>query len=89
MIWPILNACVSMVVGLIMAYKLAFMHERFTAVERVGMGMLGAGSILTIGPILWAHGSPYENWAAFLMRVGICLYFVGRILAHDLPRRKW
>lgn len=84
--WPALNASISMVVGLLMAYKLAYRHIHFSLLERVGMGLLGAGCIMTVGPILW-RVSPYENWSGFLMRVGICLFFVGRVFSHDLRNR--
>lgn len=88
MIWPAFNAAVSAVLGLIIAYKLMFLHHRFTLIERVGMGMLGAGCVLTIGPILWPHESPYENWSGFLFRTGCCVFFIGRVIAHDLHGRR-
>lgn len=86
--WPALNACISLIVGLLMAYKLSHQHMHFSLLERIGMGLLGAGCIMTIGPILWPHDSPYENWSGFLMRVGVCLFFVGRVFSHDL-RNRW
>lgn len=86
--WPALNASLSLVVGLLMAYKLAYRHIHFSALERLGMGLLGAGCVMTVGPILWPHESPYENWSGFLMRAGICVYFVGRVFSHDL-RNRW
>ncbi len=86
--WPILNASISLIVGCIMAYKLAYLHDRFSLLERIGMGLLGAGCVMTIGPILVPHDSPYENWSGFLMRLGVCAFFFGRIMAHDL-RGRW
>lgn len=88
MIWHGFNAAISIVVGLIMAYKLGFLHAHFSTLERVGMGLLGAGCVMTIGPILWPQSSPYESWSGFLMRFGICLFFVGRIVEYDLHRKK-
>lgn len=88
MMWPALNAAVSLLVGLLMGYKLFCRPDMFSALERLGMGLLGAGSVMTVGPIIWPHESPYENWSGFLLRVGICVFFVGRLLAYDL-RKKW
>lgn len=82
MIWISINVVLSIVVGVIIAIKLTVWIDRFNCPERVGMGLLGAGCILTIGPILLAHGSPYENWSGSLMRIGLATYFLGRMCRH-------
>lgn len=82
MAWTIINVMLSLVVGIIVAVKLALWHWRFNLGERIGMGLLGAGCVLTIGPILVQGGSPYENWSGSLMRFGLAVYFCGRMARH-------
>lgn len=87
MIWIAINVALSSVVGGIVAVKLALWHARFNLVERVGMGLLGAGCVMTIGPILAPH-SPFENWAGSLFRLGCAIYFCGRMLRHRMEARR-
>lgn len=82
MFWPILNMTASLIVAAIVGYKLLRRPHAFTTMERVGMGLLGAGSILTIGPIMWTTPTPFEDWSATLLRFGCAIYFVGRMLKH-------
>ena len=82
MFWPILNMISGLIVAAIVAYKLAFKGASFTLTERLGMGLAGAGCILTIGPIMYVEPTPYEDWGGTLLRVGCAIYFVGRMLKH-------
>lgn len=83
-----INFSLSLVIGGILAYKLGWLSQRFSGPEMVGMGFIGAGAILTIGPLLWPGQSPYENWSGTLLRIGLCTYFVGRLIRYDLGRRR-
>jgi hypothetical protein len=81
-LWPVVNVIASFIVALIIAYKLVCLHDRFTHMERAGMGLIGAGALLTIGPLTSTYPTPYEDWSATLLRVGCMIYFIGRILRH-------
>jgi len=81
MTWIIINVALSSIVGLIVAVKLGLWHERFNQWERVGLGLLGAGCLMTIGPIM-TIGSPFDNWSGSLLRLGLAIYFAGRMLRH-------
>jgi hypothetical protein len=79
--WQVLNSALSITVGLIVTYKLYCWPDNFTRVERIGLGLVGASAVMTIGPILDKAGvTPYSDWATALFRVGITIYFVGRAL---------
>lgn len=82
MIWTWINIALSVLVASIVSVKLGFWHDRFNLPERVGMSLLGAGCVLTIGPILTPVDSPFEDWAGSLFRLGCAIYFVGRMLRH-------
>lgn len=78
MIWTVANVIVSVAIGLIVGVKLAVWHRMFNATERFGLGLLGAGCVMTIGPIV-ASGGPFENWAPILFRVGVAILMIGHM----------
>lgn len=82
MFWPILNTLASVVAAAIITYKLACLHDHFSRVELAGLSLIGAGLILTIGPILSTAPTPFEDWSGTMIRVGLSVYFVGRMLTH-------
>lgn len=84
MIWPVINVICGLIVAAILTYKLTALVDRFTATDRAGMALIGAGMILTIGPILSSAPTPYEDWSGTLIRVGCVVYFGGRMLRHRL-----
>lgn len=54
--------------------------------ERFGLGLVGAGSFLTISVIWEKQSSPFEGWAVTLLTYGALLFFFGfgyRKLRHD------
>lgn len=82
-VFDTLNVLASLVVFCIVAFKLAMHPDKFTWIERVGMGMLAAGCILTVGPITFKP-SPFDDWSSVLMRFGAAVYFVGRLTRHQV-----
>lgn len=82
-LYPTLNIIASLLVAGILTYKLIWRADRFTCMERVGMGLIGGGSILTVGPLMSLAPTPYEDWSATLMRLGLAVYFIGRMLRHQ------
>lgn len=82
MFWPILNVACGAIVAVILAYRLAIEPHTLTTMERVGMGLFGAGCILTIGPIISVAPTPYEDWSATLLRIGGAVFFIGQLLRH-------
>lgn len=79
MIWTALNVITSLAAGVMVFMKLLMWHDKFNCAERVGLALAGAGCVLTIGPILMPHGSPYENWAPILFRFGFIILMAGHV----------
>ncbi len=77
MIWSCLNVMLSSVVGAVVAVSLFRWPEAFNCPQRVGLGLLGAGCVMTIGPIMIPQGSPFESWSASLFRLGCAIFFIG------------
>jgi hypothetical protein len=96
--WVIINAFASIIVTVIVVYKMAWLHSKFIATEMLGMGMIGAAVVLNIGPIVargFAFGAtldtPFDDWASTMLRVGLAFYFYGRISRlwkHDRPNKR-
>lgn len=76
-----LSVLASLIVFSIVSWKLVVKADSFTIVETVGMGLTAAGAVMTIGPITY-DGSPFDDWANILMRVGMAIYFIGRLTRH-------
>lgn len=81
MTWQICLVGLSLAVALLTALKLSLWHARFNAVERYGLGILGAGCLLTLGPIL-SSGSPFDQWAPLMFRIGVLVLMIGHIIRY-------
>lgn len=77
-IFDIMNVIGRTILTLIVVYKLAQFREMANAVERLGLGMMGAGSFLTVPVILYKNNNPFEGWSVTLLTVGAVMFLVGR-----------
>lgn len=82
--WIIINVVTSVLVAMIVVFKITAFHDHFTLAERVGMGMIGAAVLMRCGPIiatkLLASPSPFDDWSTTLLNVGLAVYFIARLL---------
>jgi hypothetical protein len=77
-------------VSMILAYKLGAIPQKFNRFETSGMAITAASMVLTVGPILgraYHFTSPFDDWSVTLTRLGLLLYFIGRLLRHWLANR--
>jgi len=81
--FDVLNVIASLTVFCIASYKLIWRPRAFTWVERLGLGLLAAGCIMTIGPLTFKP-SPFDDWSIALFRIGCATYFIGRLTRHKL-----
>lgn len=81
MTWAVINIFAGMVVACLVSYLLGAHGQRFNVIERVGLGLMGGGSVLTIGPILTRaviiDASPYDDWSGTLLRIGCAVVLLG------------
>ena len=75
----LVNGLACTVIAIAVTYKLTMRADDLTCLERVGMGLAAAGALLSIGPILDST-SPFRDWSEVLMRLGMALYFTGRLV---------
>lgn len=78
--WTIALLATFVLIGLLVGIKLAIWHSRFSWMERFGLALIGAGSVMTIGPVLTPGGSPFLDWAPLLRNVGLIFLFIGHII---------
>lgn len=81
--FDVLSVVTSLIVFCIACYKLIWRPRAYTWVERLGLGLLAAGCIMTVGPITFKP-SPFDDWSIALFRIGVAIYFVGRLTRHRL-----
>lgn len=74
----IINAIGRVILTIIVVYKVTQFREMANSVERFGLGMMGAGSFLTVPVILYKNRNPFEGWAVTLLTIGAILLLAGR-----------
>ena len=78
MTWDIINSIARAVVTLVCIYKLYRFHDMMIRIERIGLGFMASGSLMTV-PIIWqGHHSPFDGWAVSVMTIGLAVFLVGR-----------
>lgn len=77
MIFDILNSLGRVILTGLVVYKLTQYRDMANMVERIGLGLMGGCSFLTVG-VIWERDGPFEGWASTVMTVGVVLYIGGR-----------
>jgi len=81
--WTIINVLSSIVVAMIVTFKLLAYPDQFTLGERMGMAGIAAGMLMRIGPILgrnfFGEQTPFDDWSVTLLHVGLATYFIARL----------
>lgn len=84
-----INATLRIALAILLSFKLYHYYDRFNLAERVGMGIMGGTTFLTIAPVLdTGHaGTPFDGWAGTLFTAGALCYFMGRMSRHWIGGR--
>lgn len=77
-IFAILLTGLRFAVTCICSVKVTRFRDTMNLTERIGLGIMGSGSFLTIGVVWERTGSPFEGWAATLLTFGALLFLAGR-----------
>jgi hypothetical protein len=76
----VINAAFSLLLTLIVVYKITQFRDLANSIERFGLGLMGSGSFLTIPISLFRGDNPFEGWAVTLLRIGAIVFLFGRTL---------
>jgi len=89
MTFVILNSLLRVLLTLFISYKLINYGDMLNFPERLGMGMMGGASFLTIALIndTQHDGTPFDGWATTVLTMGALVYFGGRLSRHIRHRR--
>jgi hypothetical protein len=89
MTYVILNSLLRVTLTALLAFKLIYFGDMLNRIERLGMGMMGGASFLTVALIIDVHkeGTPFDGWATTLLTLGAIIYFGGRLSRHRRHRR--
>lgn len=78
MIFDIINSLFRAIVTLVCVYKLYRFYDMMIPLERIGLGFMASGSLMTV-PIIWqGHHSPFDGWAVSVMTIGLAVFLAGR-----------
>jgi len=77
-VFDFLNVTGRLLLVGIVVFKLTQFREMANVAERFGLGLMGAGSFLTIPVILYKNQNPFEGWAVSLLTYGVILFLSGR-----------
>lgn len=77
-VFDIANVVGRLLLTLIVIYKLSQFRDHMIAMERIGLGIMGAGSFLTIPIIIDRYGNPFNGWAVSLLTFGAVVFLAGR-----------
>ncbi|HEX8554297.1 MAG TPA: hypothetical protein VF695_06285 [Sphingomonas sp.] len=77
--WFILSGIVGIGIAFMAAYKLIFFQEMFRVWERIGLGLIAGCSLMSVPPALVEAATPFDEWAASGLRVGLALYLGGKV----------
>jgi hypothetical protein len=80
--WDIFTTLMRLGIAAIIIWKLTRFPHRFILCERIGMGMVGGSSLLTISVIWQLERSPFDGWANSIFSAGVLTYFIGRMYRH-------
>lgn len=77
-VFDYLNVLGRLLLTALVVYKLAQFRDHMIGMERVGLGMMGGGSFLTIPIILDRYNNPFNGWATSLLTIGAVIFLAGR-----------
>lgn len=78
MTWDIINTIGRLLLTFIVVYKLTQFRELMISMERLGLGMMGGGSFLTVAVIWERERSPFDGWAVSILTIGAVVFLAGR-----------
>jgi hypothetical protein len=76
--WDTLNVLGRFVLAVFVVIKVTRFSETLNVSERIGLGFMGGGSLLTVLVIMEPRGSPFEGWATTLITWGAVIFICGR-----------
>jgi hypothetical protein len=77
-VFDVLNVIGRMILVCFVVFKLTQFRDLANTLERFGLGLMGAGSFLTIPVIMYKNHNPFEGWSITLLTYGAIGLLAGR-----------
>lgn len=77
-VFDIANVAGRLILTMLVVYKLSLFRDHMILAERIGLGLMGGGSFLTIPIIIDREGNPFNGWAITLLTFGAVIFIAGR-----------
>lgn len=77
-VFDIANVAGRLILTMLVVYKLSLFRDHMILAERIGLGLMGGGSFLTIPIIIDREGNPFNGWAITLLTFGAVVFIAGR-----------
>lgn len=77
------NMAVSIILTMMVSWALVRFGEGMIEVERLGLGLIGGSSFMTLAPIygsVYQIETPFDQWSGILLRVGCLIFAIGRVV---------
>lgn len=84
------NMAVSIILTLSVSWALVRFGEAMNELERLGLGLIGGSSFMTLAPIygaVYRIDTPFDQWSGVILKVGCIVFAVARtvrIYRHEL-----
>lgn len=78
MTWELVNSLGRLLLTVIVVVKVTRFGTTLNVTERLGMGLMGAGSLMTINVIWERQASPFSDWSTTIITYGAVLFLAGR-----------
>lgn len=78
MMFDIINSLGRLILTIVVIVKLSQYRGTMNAIERIGLGLMGGGSFLTVAVIWERETSPFEGWSVTVLTYGAILFLAGR-----------
>lgn len=77
-VFDIANVIGRLMLTALVVYKLSLFRDNMIMPERAGLGMMGAGSFLTVPIIIDRADNPFNGWAISILTFGAVIFIAGR-----------
>src|SRR6478609_11408597 len=89
--WEALNLICRLGISAVCVAKLWLYFGAYKPSERIGIGIAGGCSLMSVGVLFEGSQSPFAEWATALFAFGILLYITGRLerqIRHERANRE-
>ena len=86
MIFDVINSLGRIMLTFLVIYKTTQYRDQMIPAERLGLGMMGGASFLTVSVIWQGARSPFDGWAVSILTFGTIIFLSGRLIRN---RRHW